>query len=315
MTQADLLAAAEVLAASRRRLRLPLPQLTRRYEDPAVCLEFLEPAFASAPAAQVVEQDGVMRGFALAELRDEQLWGPNVWFPTGHFTVAEPEYIGELYAAATQSWFEQGRTHHYVVVPACFEAQLWRWFELGFGIQQTLAVREVVAGAAEQSAVEGLVIRRATQDDAEIIAELDMLLPKHQALAPVFSAGRPPSVEQALADAVEVIDLPGYVMFVAEVDGQVVGSALMCDASESAMHSGLAEVPDAALLAFAAVTESARGQGIGKALGAAVLNEAAAQGRKYVVADWRSTNLLSSHAWWSGGYRPTFHRLHRVVGH
>ena len=59
----------------------------------------------------------------------------------------------------------------------------------------------------------------------------------------------------------------------------------------------------------------ARGLGAGRALGEAVLAWSAEQGHACVVTDWRATNLLSSRAWPALGFRPTFLRLHRLLGH
>ena len=59
----------------------------------------------------------------------------------------------------------------------------------------------------------------------------------------------------------------------------------------------------------------ARGLGAGRALGEAVSAWAADEGYPSIVTDWRETNLLSSRAWRGLGYRDTFTRVHRLVGH
>jgi hypothetical protein len=46
-----------------------------------------------------------------------------------------------------------------------------------------------------------------------------------------------------------------------------------------------------------------------------VLAWAGDAGYHSVVTDWRSTNIQSSRAWTGLGFRPTFFRLHRLVGH
>jgi hypothetical protein len=46
-----------------------------------------------------------------------------------------------------------------------------------------------------------------------------------------------------------------------------------------------------------------------------VLGWAGEAGYRSVVTDWRVTNLLSSRAWPALGFRPSFFRLHRLVGH
>ena len=39
------------------------------------------------------------------------------------------------------------------------------------------------------------------------------------------------------------------------------------------------------------------------------------RGYEAMVTDWRATNLLSSRFWPRRGFRPTFLRLHRLVGY
>ena len=65
----------------------------------------------------------------------------------------------------------------------------------------------------------GLTVRRAERRDIPILAELDLVLPQHQGLSPVFSAGEVPTLEEALADWEESIDDREYATFVAERNG------------------------------------------------------------------------------------------------
>jgi GNAT superfamily N-acetyltransferase len=81
------------------------------------------------------------------------------------------------------------------------------------------------------------------------------------------------------------------------------------------MHAGLSRPERAAFLGFAAVLTGSRGAGAGRALGEAVVSWAGEAGYRSVVTDWRATNLLSSRTWPRLGFRPTFHRLHRLVGY
>jgi GNAT superfamily N-acetyltransferase len=148
-----------------------------------------------------------------------------------------------------------------------------------------------------------------------VLAELDVVLPQHQGMSPVFSSAEVPTLEEALADWEESFDDPAYATFVAEHNDQVIGSAVGCSLDKSSAHNGLARPDNAGFLGFAAVLPSARGLGAGRALGEAVLQWSADTGYTSVVTDWRVTNLLSSRAWPRLGFRQTFHRLHRLIGH
>jgi ribosomal protein S18 acetylase RimI-like enzyme len=312
MVDSDLAAAAELLAGRQRRQRLRTPELTRALEDVTECRTYLESMFATAASTTMVEDDGRLVGYALAEERDETVWGPCVWFTSGRLAVASPSYIGELYAGAVQGWVDQGKTHHYVMVPADFDDELWRWFELSFGIQHTLGIRDTTLRPTTPSDV---TVRLATLADAPAVADLDPLVPQHQLLAPVFSAMQPSDRAVVLAESIESIEQDEYTVLVAERDGGVVGMALLCSPDMSSLYKGPAAVPGAGYLAYAVVRDDARGGGVGSALTRRLVALAADQGFENIVVDYRSTNLLSSRAWRGLGFRPIFHRLHRVVGH
>ena len=141
------------------------------------------------------------------------------------------------------------------------------------------------------------------------------MLPQHQGLSPVFSAGELPTLEEALADWEESIDDPDYATFVAEYDGRVIGSSVGCSVEKSGAHSGLARPDNAGFLGSPRCCRRHVVSGAGRALGEAVLQWSADTGYTSVVTDWRVTNLLSSRTWPRLGFQQTFHRLHRLIGY
>jgi GNAT superfamily N-acetyltransferase len=213
--------------------------------------------------------------------------------------------------AATR-WVEEGRIAQYAVVPASDAPLVDAWFRLGFGQQHIHGLREAPARTAPTLPAG---VRRAARDDLEALARLDLVLPQHQALSPVFSSRGIPTLEEALQEWGESIDDPALTTFVAELDGRIVGSAIACSVEQSSLHTSVARPNDAGFLGFAAVLPEARGHGLGRALGEAVIAWSAQAGYRTVVTDWRVTNLLSSRTWPRLGFRPSFVRLHRVVGH
>jgi GNAT superfamily N-acetyltransferase len=125
----------------------------------------------------------------------------------------------------------------------------------------------------------------------------------------------PQSLAEYEAEWDKDFDDPAYTVFVAERDGEVVGSAIATSLETSSMHKTLARPDNAGFLGFAAVAPHARGRGAGRALGEAVIGWAADTGFDCVVTDWRATNLLSSRAWPALGFKESFLRLHRLVGY
>ncbi len=111
------------------------------------------------------------------------------------------------------------------------------------------------------------------------------------------------------------LDDPAYTTFVAEVEGDVIGSSGGCSLELSSSHPPLTRPDYAGFPAFAAVVPHARGLGAGRALGEAVVAWTAQVGYHCVVTDWRVTNLLSSRTWPRLGFAESFLRLHRLVGY
>ncbi len=222
------------------------------------------------------------------------------------------EDVRDLYGLSAIRWVEEGRTSHYAVAPAGDAGLIDAWFRLGFGQQHVHAIREAPATPLTVLP-EGVEIRRPTRDDIPVLAELEVALPAHQYVSPVFSGLGPPPVEEAIGEWEDDFDDPKYATFVAVVDGRVVGSAIGCSITVSGMHKGIVRPDDAGFLGFAAVFPHARGAGVGQALGRRVLDWSADEGYPWVVTDWRATNLLSSRTWPKLGFRPTFLRLFRAI--
>ena len=304
--------AAELLARRHARHRGVEPSLPAAYERVEVARDEVAELLAAGATGALATRNGTAVGFMLGRHRDEPAWGANVWIePAGH-AVDEAEAVRDLYALAAARWVEEGRNAHYAVVPTHDRSVVDAWFRVGFGLQHVHALREAPAEAVTV-VPPGAVIRRPTRDDIDALAELDLSLPSHQALSPVFSTAPLPSLEEARAEWDEDFDNPAFATFVGEVDGRVVGSAVGCSVELSSLHTGIARPDDAAHLGFAAVLPDARGSGVGTALGATVLDWAAAEGYSVVTTDWRETNLLSSRSWPKLGFRPTFYRLFRGI--
>jgi GNAT superfamily N-acetyltransferase len=159
----------------------------------------------------------------------------------------------------------------------------------------------------------GLAIRPAQRDDLDALAQLDLALPEHQRLSPVFSRLRIPSLDEVRAELDEDFDDARFTTFVAERDGEVIGSAIGCAIEVSSTHTILTLPRGAAFLGFAAVLPESRGAGAGRLLGERVLAWARDAGYPTIVTDWRMTNLTSSRTWPRLGFRPTFYRLFRGI--
>jgi ribosomal protein S18 acetylase RimI-like enzyme len=306
----DLDQAARLLAERHRRHRLVEPLLSPRWEYPAVARAELSDVLEKGSGA-VAEEDGRLTGFVLGSPKDSPMWGPNVWVEAAGLAGDDPETMRDMYAVAATRWVADERTAHYVIVPSHDPAIVDAWFRLGFGQQQAHGIRDLPTGEPAAK----VTVRRARRDDIDALARLELALPDHQGLAPVFSAGTVPTYEETRAEWEADFDDESYAAFVAEVDGRVIGSTIACALEKSNLHLGPARPDNAGFMGFAAVLPEARGVGAGRALGETVGWWAAQSGYDCLVADWRVTNLLASRAWPRLGYRTTFLRLHRTIGY
>jgi ribosomal protein S18 acetylase RimI-like enzyme len=302
-------AAGELLAARHRRHRAAEPLLPVRFEDVAAARSEVEAAWRSEGAAGAVALRGrSVVGYLVGAPTDDAVWGANEWVDVAGHGVEEPEDARDLYAAVAEGWVDEGRTRHYVVVPAADEPLVDAWFRLGFGQQQASGIREV----PDEPWPEG--VRRAEPRDLDSLVELAPLLADHQLRAPVFSGRALDLDREELRRDIEADLASGTAgSFVAEVDGRIVGNFEVRPVEDSSLHTSLARRERASYLAWAATLPEVRGSGAGLALTQACFAWAREAGYETMVTDWRVTNLRASRFWPRRGFRPTFLRLYRSI--
>jgi GNAT superfamily N-acetyltransferase len=297
--------AAALLERRHRRHRAAEPLLGDSYDYRAEIQALLEQEGASGAAAT---RNGGVVGYLLGIRKDEARWGANIWVDPAGQAVDEAEVVRDLYAGAAPRWFEEGRSRHYVLVPASDAALVDAWFRLSFGQQHAHGIMEVPETPWPST------VRLAEERDLDQLLELSPLIIEHQALAPVFGVGLPrESLEEIRAEILEDLPKPEIGDLVAEQDGRIMGAFQLAPAELSSQHASLARPERAILLAWAATRPEARGSGAGVALTDASFAWAREQGYEVMVTDWRETNLLSSRFWPRRGFRRSFLRLYRSI--
>lgn len=310
----DLDAAAALLADRHRRHRLAEPLLDPAYEDPASTRVAIEGELAAERAGGwVAERHGELVAYLIGQQKAAS-WGSNVWVEAAGHAATDGAVLRELYAVASAAWVGEGRTNHHVVVPASDADLVDAWFTLDFGQQHVHAIREVPGPSFAIVPRTELIVRPKKPDDLDPLSELELVLPEHMRHAPVFSQLPLQTLDEVRAELLEDYDDPKYTYFVAERDGMVVGAAIGCNIEISSGHQGPNRVAGAAFLGFAAVFPDARGMGAGRTLGEATLAWSRDAGFRSIQTDWRSTNLEADRTWRALGFRPTFRRLHRMIG-
>jgi GNAT superfamily N-acetyltransferase len=307
--------AAALLADRHRRHRLDEPALDPTYESRAGARGAIERALAADRASGFVARRGdAIVGYLIGQQKDPSTWGPNVWVETAGHAATEPAIVRDLYAVAAAGWLDEGRSNHHILVPASDPDLVDAWFSLDFGQQHIHALREVPGPDFGVTPRAELVVRTARREDLDAIAELELVLPTHLRASPVFSRLAPQSIEEVRAEVEADLGDPKYTWLVAEHQGRVIGSGIGCALEVSNGNAGLIRPAHAGFLAYAAVLPEARGIGAGRAIGQAILAWARDAGYPTIATDWRSANLEADGAWRGLGFRPTFRRMHRLIG-
>jgi ribosomal protein S18 acetylase RimI-like enzyme len=312
-SEAHLDDAARLLAARHKRHRTHEPLLPECFEDPAAAREEIEALWRlDGTSGACCFHRGRMVGYLLGIVRDRDLWGDNVWVDYAGQAFDEAEDARETYAVAAACWVEEGRTRHYVQVPATDPALVDSWFRLTFGQMAADGVREVPA-ETEVRVPDGLEIRPPTAGDVEALLPVELALPRHHRTAPVFT-GRPLPTEDALrAEWVRTLAGDEETVLVGFHEGTPVALWALAAGPHAPEFRGLHAPERACYLKFAATLRELRGSGIGVALTDASFAWAAAEGYRAMGTDWRVTNLLASRFWPRRGFRPTFYRLYRHI--
>lgn len=316
-------AAAELLARRHARDRAAGLLLPARFEEPRTALasvrEVWSKRFTSGMAAL---RDGKLVGYLLGEVRFEMTRGRHVWvhLPGHALAAGEPAALyADLYAAAGPAWLRMGAFDHYVMMPASDAEGLETWFTLSFGKEQAHAVLSLADLALESADVPGVRIRRATEGDRDVfVEEMSAILRRHMAGPPVWGAALPEDMAAIREGFVEMLtDETAHVWIAEELAdgraGRMLGYQLYYPASPADDNLTISINDRTVLLEVAATRPEARGRGIGRALSAAGLADAAAGGYRVCVTDWRTTNIEANRFWSRLGFQPAAYRLTRKV--
>jgi GNAT superfamily N-acetyltransferase len=145
------------------------------------------------------------------------------------------------------------------------------------------------------------------------------ILRQHMAGPPVWAAALPENVESMREGFAEMLTDESARTWIAEAEGiaddpdRMLGYVLMYPASPSDDNLTVSISERTVLLEVAATRPDARGRGIGRALAAAGLADAAALGYRVCIIDWRTANIEANRFWPRVGFRPAVYRLVRKV--
>ena len=325
-TDEDLPAAAELLAQRHARDRLAEPLLSETYATAAGALAAIEAIWRIEGVSGVAAfQDERLVGYLIGAPKIDTFLGRTAWMAlAGHALASDAtsDLYRDLYAALSAQWVAQGIFAHFALVPASDHAALSAWFALSFGQEQCYAVRPLAPDASASSAAnaeekslpvsaEGLTIRRATADDRDAMLAIGDIISRYQTRPPVY-ASYPPEIGPTSDEFDGILADPQMFLWLALRSQRILGYQLYQPFTAKDNPLIALAIPDhCEELAVGATVEDVRGQGVGYALTSHALARATSEGYGACLADWRTTNLLSSRFWPRMGFRPAAYRLAR----
>ena len=194
-----------------------------------------------------------------------------------------------MYGATAKRWAALGCAVHTITILDDDRTALDSWFEMGFGMLLVDAV--IDADAVLGPAPTGGMVRRATPDDAEVLATLDTEHVTHYAEPPTSMA---PPAAWTTDEWRAFLEGGRYGAWIAELEGDAAGFIRFVDE-----HGGsdVTADPDGAFVDGLFVRPQCRGLGMARALvrgGTAALADA---GVHHVALDYESINPTAAGFW------------------
>lgn len=296
--------AASLFAANLRKLRQTVPTVPACMEDPQQTVILMENLFASCPGIAVLERDrlvGYMGWWIIDSFRGTQrraAYVPEWAHGTVHLGMDEsrPGIYRALYRAAAANWVEAGCQAHAVTLLASDKVAERTWFWSGFGLTVIDAVRAVQP--IDAPIPEGLLIRKATLTDIDLLAEIEAEHWKHYAQPPTLMVPHPPD---GALEFSALLNTPQNSVWLALDDGKPAAYMRFEGSGHGAAQIVQADQTFAITGAF--TRPAYRGKGVAPALLDAALKDYARHGYDCCAVDFESLNPEAA-AFWMKYFQP-----------
>lgn len=321
LQQPDIPACGTLLAARHTRDSARLPAMTATLADPRVAAEAVrKEAFGHRKDAVVAVIDDQIVGFLTGE---RMLLPPDFYVSLyiehhsasignlGHATAAgsdTTDIYRRMYAALSADWIRAGFFAHAVhISPGDMDVQE-AWLSLGFGRKTTAAVRPT--GVVETASPKPLDIHRASVEDIDVVAALEVTLSQHHAAAPIFWPYLRDTDDSFRKHQLELLADPASAYFVAYENGRPMGMQTFVKPG----YTPETVDPESTVYLYEGVVEpDARGGGLGTGLLAHSMAWAREQGYANCCLHFASDNPSGAPFWLGQGFVPVEHTMVRRV--
>lgn len=249
-------------------------------------------------------------GYMLAQVKYDELRGRHAWIPYEGIAISHgysEELLRHLYAESSKIWLDYGCFTHYVIVPAGQDIYMNGFQRLSFGFEQVHGILDISSYNFFKN-VDSMEVRIAGKNDGEIISSMSDIIVAFQNDSPVYAIALPDYILDLRDGYRGIVDDDEALALLAEKDNKPAGFQAYWPINSDLM------IPDGAIeLSVAGTLPMYRGSGVGKKLmneGIKILKE---KGYRYIVTDWRITNLASSTFWPKCGFNPIYYRMQRTL--
>ncbi|WP_163103370.1 GNAT family N-acetyltransferase [Peribacillus alkalitolerans] len=250
-------------------------------------------------------------GYLLAEIKFDETRGKHVWISYEGLAIhkdASDDLLRVLYSKASKIWLQNGCFNHYVIVPAGNRKYVNAFQRLSFGFEQEHGVLDVTKYQPFHD-VEGVQVRKGTQEDRDTMGALSTIILSFQNDSPVYSIVFPETVSQFEQGYKGIVDDEEVtLLLIAESSELPIGFQVYYDC-----QSNWRTPSHTIELGVAGTLPSHMGSGVGKKLMNEAVNLLKEKGFQYILTDWRITNLASSIFWPKCGFVPVYHRMQRTI--
>ena len=289
-------------------LRLAVPVLPDLMEDRIHVEKMLTGRFDGSSGIIALEHGhlvGYLCWFLVDRFRETDRRGAYVpeW-GYGCMEEGKEKIIQAMYRAAGESWATAGCQVHAITLLANDRPAERTWFWNGFGLTVVDAIRPMIS--LQTTSNSNLLIRKAVQDDAEALTELDKEHWKHYSRSPIFM---PPRPGKSLDENIEFLSRPKNSIWIAQ-DGNELAGFIRYEGYDFD-SAAILESEDGITITGAYVRPAYRGQKVAAALLDAALRDYQARGLKYCAVNFESFNP-EAHSFWMKYFEPVCFSLLRV---
>lgn len=280
------------------------PAIPATYTSPKACQELLEEEYENTDAA-VAEGNGNIVGYlggqAFSSTEGDL---DTVWWPPRHIKLQiewgavregeDPTRVNAvLFAHLAERWLARGYTSFLKFTPVGNAGYDESWINLNFGRAGAAMVRPSTPMAGRFN--DQVSVRMATIDDLDETCRFSELEQAHHRTPPIFLFNSYEVVKKNVREERrEQIEGDEFEIFIAELNGEVVGMALLDNWQQT-----LIKVEDSINLPQVIVDPAVRSAGIGTAILNAVHEWARNQGFDYITLAAFDSNI-SAMPYWEG---------------